>query len=491
MLSGCTPVGSGEQLKGEVAARLEQGFKPGLFDVKTLKRAGSAPLADGADGHKRRVVCFNATLGLKSAYDTGAWDGLSPGTLAAVLGATEKGIAGLKAGVNPAGGEVRAHGTVTFEQAGDEWKPAAYVPPRGTPAPGGDDAVPRTRSQELIDQLAAKVNTTPGLRARDDASIAAELEHALRSITSRLDRNKEVFVIAGGPEGGAYARLASALVLHFGKSPRTSVIDTDGSVENLLRIGAGEAQLAFAQSDLAASALTGEGAFAAGGPIRNLRALGSLFPEPVHVIVSARSPLSRIADFKGKRVELGLPASGTRQNAVEVLRAHGVELGQLAAVEGNPLATALANLRNGRVDAVFATIAAPANDIQRAAGEGGIRLLSLDPAAIAGLTGTRPGLVPLAVAANTCRGQSAIVHTVAATALLVVSADADMEAASAVLKLVYDNTNALTAESAQAARISRRTGLVGITLPLHPAAERFFGGAAATPDAGRAAAPPK
>jgi TRAP transporter TAXI family solute receptor len=78
----------------------------------------------------------------------------------------------------------------------------------------------------------------------------------------------------------------------------------------------GEARLGLVQSDVAAAAVTGDGLFAATGPLRKLRAAAALFPEPVHVIVRADSGLQSIADLAGHRVVLGNVGSGTRYTAL-------------------------------------------------------------------------------------------------------------------------------------------------------------------------------
>ena len=53
--------------------------------------------------------------------------------------------------------------------------------------------------------------------------------------------------------------------------------------------------------------------------------------------------------------------------------------------------------------------------------------------------------------------------------------------AEVVLRLVFENPDYLSAGSAQGAKISKRTGLRGITIPMHPAAGRYFGSSAAKP----------
>ena len=109
-------------LRAEVKGKLDQHFKPGLFELVGLRRQGSSPLPASDTGKKRLAVYYNATLKLNQGYDFGNWEGLSPGTLAQVLGATEKGIYGVKAGESRPGEVIKVYGSSTYEWAGDRWQ---------------------------------------------------------------------------------------------------------------------------------------------------------------------------------------------------------------------------------------------------------------------------------------------------------------------------------------------------------------------------------
>jgi TRAP-type uncharacterized transport system substrate-binding protein len=85
-----------------------------------------------------------------------------------------------------------------------------------------------------------------------------------------------------------------------------------------------------------------------------------------------------------------------------------------------------------------------------------------------------PGLVRLRVPAHTYPGQQDDATTVAATALLVTHSDVPEAEVERVLGLVFENPEHLTAGSAQGAKIAKRTGLRGVTIPMHPAASRYF-----------------
>jgi TRAP transporter TAXI family solute receptor len=478
-LAGCSRGPDAAALRAETQGKLDQRFKPGLFELVALKRQGSAPLPASESGASRLAVYYNATLRLTQGYDFGNWEGLSPATLAQVLGATEKGIVGVKGGESRAGDVIRVYGSSTYEWANDRWHgvEAAAAGVARPDAPG--DAAPASRSRQLIERLAALVDIAPpGIPASEEQMISEELDHALRAITARRERKKHVFLFASGPEKAEYYPIAEAIITRaaeLGATVKVRHLATQGSVENVRLIGAHEADYALVQSNVAAMASAGTGLFAQSGALPSLRALGSLFPEPVHIVVPAASGVRTVADLRGKRVAIGAQQSGTRVDALAVLAAHGLAVKDLAEARDDGLEAAVARLRTGRLDALFTTVGAPTRELQRLATRHPFRLISLDAGAIERLVTDNPGLVRLLVPANTYPGQKDDVTTVAATALLVTHDDVPDAEAAAVLGLAFENPDYLSTGSAQGSKISKQTGLRGIVIPLHPAASRYFG----------------
>ena len=70
--------------------------------------------------------------------------------------------------------------------------------------------------------------------------------------------------------------------------------------------------------------MRGTGIFTADGPMKNLRAIASLFPESLQLVVRDDSAIQSIADLRGKHISLGQPASGTLADARIVLSAAGL-----------------------------------------------------------------------------------------------------------------------------------------------------------------------
>jgi len=113
--TGCSRGPDEAALKSELQQKIDKSFKPGLLELAGLKRQGSSPLPAAESGAPRVVVYYNATLRLKEGYDFKDWEGLSPATLANVLGGRERGVIGVKAKENQPGDLLRVYGSSVFK----------------------------------------------------------------------------------------------------------------------------------------------------------------------------------------------------------------------------------------------------------------------------------------------------------------------------------------------------------------------------------------
>lgn len=462
-----------------VEQRLAEAFKPPALRLASLRRMGTGPLPSGPDGEARRVVYFNAVMTFERDYSFATWGGLNLAALANLLGATEKGIGGVKMDGNRAGDQLRVRGGIYFERAGEAWAALAAPAVTVAAAPPEDNTGLPSEARQLIDQIRTLLDQGVGPAEARRQIIADELQRAYGWMSVRIDRLAREFVVAGGQPSGEYAQVATIIARHLAtREITTQAVATAGSVENARLVHQGLADIALVQNDIAAMAAAGRGIYASQGAMASLRALGSLFPEPVQVLVAPGSPLTDIAALKGKRVEIGQPDSGTRINAVAILAAHDLALEDLGAISERGLAEGLRQLGRGELDAVFATISAPARVIQNQAAATGVRLLPLTPEAIARLAAAQPELVPITLPAWTYAGQAQPVATVAPTALLVASAGMADATVDTLLREVYGGIDFIAAGSAAGSLIGRATAEVGVSLPLHPAAEKFFAEAA-------------
>lgn len=473
-LAGCARGPDEVGVKRDVQAQLDTLFGSRVLEVKSLRRQGSAPLAGAKVGGSYAIVYYNAVLAFTAPYDPSDWSGLSPELIANALGATDEGVIGLGAGRMAAGAQLRAYGSMVYRRAGDTWQ-ASLLPP-AAPPPATSAGGP-VRSTDLIERLAGIVNTTPGLHNADDAVVAEELDQALQNIKLRLNHGQQGLVVATGPAGGEYTRFIESLRPR-GAPWSVTQANTRGSVVNALMIDAGEARFALVQSDVAAAAVTGQAAFATYGPLRHLRAVAALFPEPVHVVTRAADSIQSMSDLRGKRIAVGSRGSGTRQTAMQVLRTHGLEHGDYVIVDARDPEEALQLLAAGRIDALIEVVSAPWRQLASTATLVPMTLVPLEAEAMARLSESVPGLVPLAIPERTYGGQQGAVNTLAATALLVASDSVPDASVKQVLDFLF--TNAFAADrGASASRLSRERALAGVTIPLHDGAADYFAAARA------------
>src|SRR5690606_11712446 len=120
------------------------------------------------------------------------------------------------------------------------------------------------------------------------------------------------------------------------------------------------------------------------------------------------------------------------------------------------------------LDALFATIHAPAQSLQRASARSPLSLVPIGPSREL----LDSGLVPLTLPARTYPGQQSPVPTVAATALLVTREDVPDAQVDAMLGLVFERKGGAT--TAAVSRIAPRTARVGVTLPWQPRADAYL-----------------
>ena len=182
------------------------------------------------------------------------------------------------------------------------------------------------------------------------------------------------------PTGGAICRLVNKDRKEHGI--RCSVESTGGSVYNTRTIRAGELDFGVVQSDVQSAALEGVRAFDGDEPYGNLRAVFSVHPEPMHVMVRADSGINSVMDMKGKRVNIGNPGSGTRVLAGVLMEAAGVSPDDFALAAELKSSEQSAALCDGKLDAAIWAAGLPNGSSMEATSTCDIKILDLSSSGI-------------------------------------------------------------------------------------------------------------
>ena len=420
------------------------------------------------------MVYYDVELDLGRDIALGAWDQPGAASLVTLLGAGPRSISGVKSGGNQAGDRIVAHASAIYRQDGDAWKLVTPAGFKAAEAPSLDTGAPPPVTRQLLDTL-DQITHSVAYSASSTAQhvVQQELERSVSRINGRLARMQQGYPLAGGPDRGEYVAFARALTaVGRAQQIRVTPLITGGGAENIALLRSGDAVVGLAQADTARMAYEGRGPFAAQGPFVALRALGSLYPELVHIVVRDDPALRGVRDLKGKTIALGPEGSAVRATLEAVLAAHGLQAGRDYTVVDTPFAASLPALNAGNVDAAAQVIGVPATPLRDALTQARLKLLPLDPAAVKALAANESELMPLEIAAGTYPNQPDPIPTIGTAALLLTTADLTRDEALVVVRAVYQTgQDLLAAGSPQGAQVSVANARRGLTVPLHDGAE--------------------
>jgi hypothetical protein len=309
--------------------------------------------------------------------------------------------------------------------------------------------------------------------------VVAGLLSAVALAPAPAAQPRRVVTIAAGSVDGVYYPIAGAISRITSDTRslniRVTVESSGGSLANVQLMRAGEADFALLQNDVAYYAFNGITLEPfVGKPVKGMAGVFSVYPEAVHLIATHASGVKSVRDLRGKRVAFGPQGSATEQNGLQVLTVHGVAEGDLAGAVRVSFTAAVDQLKAGAVDAAFFSIAVGAPVIADALASGKLALISVGASASEALVRKYPFYTIDEIPANTYKHQDREVVVPAVMAMLVARSSLPEDLVYRFTKAVFDNLSQFHAAHAAARNLTLQTALVGMPLPLHPGAQRFF-----------------
>ncbi|THF63982.1 TAXI family TRAP transporter solute-binding subunit [Pseudothauera nasutitermitis] len=271
------------------------------------------------------------------------------------------------------------------------------------------------------------------------------------------------------PLGGGFAELINRHI--DGYSAVAEV--TGASVENMALVHSGDSDMAIALGDTVSQAYRGEGQFQ-NRRAPGLRALASLYPNAVQIVLPGNSTIRSLADLKGKRVSVGAPGSGTEVNARVLFESNGVTYADLAAAQRLNFNETADALRDGDIDAGVWSVGPPTSSIMNLAASRSIKLLSLSPEEVAKARAAEPIFAEFTLPKGIYDGVAEDVRTVGIPNVLVVNADMSDDLAYRLTKLLYERVDDLIAIHSAARDTTVDFTLGSSPIPLHPGALRYY-----------------
>jgi len=194
----------------------------------------------------------------------------------------------------------------------------------------------------------------------------------------------------------------------------------------------------------------------------------------VLLVVRREAGITTVAGLRGKRVNIGNPGSGTRGNALDVLRIYGIDPQQDIRALDLQQTDAARAMMDGRIDAYFYTVGNPNASIATTAQTVPVNIIALDSPGIQDFVKSKPYYVMTTIAPGTYPGVEQAIKTYAVKATVVTSAATDADLVYQVVKLFFKNLDEFRASHKAFKQLRAADMLKGLSAPLHPGAARYF-----------------
>lgn len=288
-------------------------------------------------------------------------------------------------------------------------------------------------------------------------------------------KNYDIMIATGGtggsyyPYGGAMAQILTANI----DNVSATATSTGASAENCRNLNSNIADLAIVQNDVLDYAYNGTELMSEGGALSNLATIACLYPEVVQIVVTKESGINSIEDFAGKRISVGAAGSGVEANARHILEAYGVSYEDFN-VNYLGFAESSTGMQNKTLDGAFITAGIPNSSIMELSAMTDCKLISIDASVLAALSEEHSFYSSYSIADSDYENIEGGAETAAVLATLACSADLDEELVYSITKALFENQEALAAAYAKGADLNLETAISGISVPLHPGAERYY-----------------
>ncbi|MCK7545097.1 TAXI family TRAP transporter solute-binding subunit [Marinobacter bryozoorum] len=256
-----------------------------------------------------------------------------------------------------------------------------------------------------------------------------------------------------------------------------SAISSAGSGENLKLMDEDQAQFSILQG------LYGAWAWEGTDPVpkayKNVRSVSMLWQNVEHFVVrSEHADTGTIEDMKnlyGETFSIGARNSGTEGSGRFILGKVGIDLDEIemAYMGYGPSAD---SLQNGNIDGMNIPAGVPASAVTRAYANMGDDIVTLNftEEQLAEVNSEFELWSAYEIPAGTYPNQDEVINTIAQPNILAVREDVPEEDVYLITKTIYENLPFLNNIHAATKAMALEKAIVGLPMPLHPGAQRFY-----------------
>jgi len=258
-------------------------------------------------------------------------------------------------------------------------------------------------------------------------------------VTDRPD----VIIATGSPSGVDYPLGGSVCRLFNLDTPRhgrrCTAVPSAGPVANTQMLRNGRADVAVLPSDVLADAVAGEGPFASSGPRSELRVLFTGHADAFTIVARRELGIRRVADLRGRRINLGSPGSGERVAMERVMGALGVTSQDFIEVRELSLAEQHRAFCANELDAIVYSVGHPNGLIRDIVDSCDGVLVDVSGPPIDEMLSRHPEYGRATIKGGTYAGNPTDVQTLGVRAVIVASTGLSDVLAYELTKAVFDN----------------------------------------------------
>ncbi|TDI94044.1 MAG: TAXI family TRAP transporter solute-binding subunit, partial [Caldithrix sp.] len=200
----------------------------------------------------------------------------------------------------------------------------------------------------------------------------------------------------------------------------------------------------------------------------------TLYPNVALFIAPKSSGVKKIADFKGKRITVGVAGAGFEFFVQPILQAHGVTYDDFKPLY-NTQAGAVDMLADGSAAAAFLGGGVPTASIVQASASQDIHFIPFEESAKQSLYETYPFFFPATIPAGTYRGQEeAFAGMNVGPTHFITSADKDEDTVYQFTKILYEHRAEVAKQHAAGKAINAKNVIKDTGTPFHPGAIRYY-----------------
>ena len=287
----------------------------------------------------------------------------------------------------------------------------------------------------------------------------------------------DFLTVGGGSTGGVFFSAAAGIAQLLSSETDTTATaqTTTGGSQNIQLIANGEMELGIAAADACYQAWNGIGSYEK--PLQEMNVICAIYSSYYQHVVRNDSKAQSFEEMAGSTQVVGGSGSGTEVSARAVLGAYGYDYLERIDLKAEFLGISegVEKIQNKQADGMNSITPYPFSSFVELTMTDNAHLISINDEALDKLVNAEgsvymKGIIP----AGTYNNQNEDIQTICMPTFLICDKDMDEQLVYEITKLMIENEDYLCSQHSCFEAMNDDTVAAGLSIPMHPGAERYF-----------------